>query len=58
MSQAGVTRVEMAKYLVDHGWEHEERKPGATTVWLDPLGGKRWRTSAAYEIEKGRQEGR
>ena len=55
MSQAGVTRVEMATYLERHGWERQERRPGAGTVWRDPLSSASWRTEMAYVLEKGRQ---
>jgi hypothetical protein len=54
MSQAGITRADKAKLLEERGWEREPRKHGEPVRWLDPLGGKTWRTDQAYEMEKGR----
>jgi hypothetical protein len=56
--QAGITKADMAKHLEAHGWEREPRKPGAALYWLDPLGGKTWRTVDAYALCKGETETR
>ncbi len=54
MSQAGITRADKAKLLEQSGWEREPRAHGAALRWLDPLGGKTWRTEDAYEMESSR----
>lgn len=55
MSQAGITRSDKMALLERHGWSREPRRHGAPLLWLDPLGGKTWRTEAAYEMEIARQ---
>ena len=51
MSQAGITRADMAIWLELNGWEREPRLHGAPLLWVDPLGGRLWRTEVAYDME-------
>jgi hypothetical protein len=50
VSQPGITRAEMAKYLAAHGWRKLPRKPGRRLAWESPNSLQTWPTDMAYEI--------
>lgn len=57
MSQAGITKADMADYLELQGWKRLSRKPGARTVWEDPRGEfAGWTTEEAYALCKRENE--
>jgi hypothetical protein len=53
MSQAGVTRAEMVRFLEECDWQKMPRSHGAPLEWIDPVTGKYLRTLQAYEVARG-----